>query len=159
VSRLVGKDFCPKTEIISDFLHVEKIFTTGNGTPDGIGHEGEIQDRTISNAEKICHVGKVLRRLKPDLLHRTGINLDPDFRLLLAVSATGEMWRERLPARRSTLRHPAPLTLAPGSAETRCSLPALLAPARSFPPHRSSDISASDPPLEKCRPFHTPANH
>jgi len=46
----------------------------------------------------------------------------------------GRWGRERLPALRSTLRHPAPLTLAPGSAETRCSLLALLAPARCFPP-------------------------
>ena len=60
-------------------------------------------------------------------------------------TGTFQAVRERLPARRSTLRHPALLTLAPGSAETRCSLPALLAFARSFPPPRSSNISASDP--------------
>ena len=60
-------------------------------------------------------------------------------------TGTFQAVRERLPARRSTLRHPALPALAPGSAETRCSLPSLLAPAPSFPPPRSSNISASDP--------------
>jgi len=48
--------------------------------------------------------------------------------------------RERLPALRSTLRHPALLTLAPGSAETRWGHLPLLALARSIPIPQTSAL-------------------